>query len=435
MGGMYLLIKEVAGKEYSKTGAIIGSFLYMANIFSASMALNFFVSLTFLVLPYLMLVTIRAVKSYQRENLNVLYFALIILFGATILMNPGYSYILFFLPLSYILFNAVCPLSLENLLRRLKLVFKLCLFSGIASAFFLLPYLFSMKDTFREMYAIAHGGFFAANYLQAAFRFLASWAFQASHYKMPYCPWSHNYFDSFWVVFATFLIPVMVFCGLVFQKRFKKDILFFCLISFLGLFLSKGVGQPLGKLYQWAFDHIPLFTAFREPWSKFTQLSVFSFSILLGLGFSEIKQNIGSLKLRKIIIPVFAGIVVCCIVTAGFPIFTGEIFYPYWNGSVKGQYIKVPDYWNKTAAYLREQSSNDTVFLTPRSSLSVYEWDRGVSTMLSVPSLILDNPVIKYGEYATVVGRKIIVEASKPKICSSAKRYGLAFSSSLYLFS
>lgn len=408
MWGMYLLIKEIAKNNFSEIGGVLGACLYMVNIFNGSLASNIQISLVFFALPFLMLVTIRAVKNPLKTNLNVLYFGMIVLFASYVLPNPGYSYIFFLFPVLYILYSLISPLSFRNTFCRLKLIIKIFLTSIISTSFLTLPYLYNTRDIFLTSQSSARGGFFSANSIQETFRFLASWAFRASHYKIPYSPWSNKYYDSPWVVFATFLIPVTVFIGFVFQKRFKKDVLFFCLVSFLGLFLSKGIGRPLGNLYQWAFDHIPLFTAFREAWSKFTQITVFSFSVLLGLGFSEIKENIHNLKLKKIIISTFSGITICCIAIAAFPIFTSSIFSAYWNGSAKGNYIKIPDYWNKTSEYLKNQGPSNIVFLTPRSKLCIYEWDMGISTMSSIPPLILYNPVIKYEENAFVSGVEML---------------------------
>lgn len=196
MWGMYILIREVAGSNYSKVGAVIGAFLYIFNVFNGLMALNFTVTITLMVLPYLMLMTIKATKYTREENKYVLLFSLIAIYGAITIINPGYGYIIFLLPISYIVYNMFCPLNILNVIKRLKLVFKILSMSIISISFVMLPYIYTMKEVSKEMTTMVSRGFFGTNSIQEAFRFLAPWAFMSKHYKIPYNPWAHNYHDS-----------------------------------------------------------------------------------------------------------------------------------------------------------------------------------------------------------------------------------------------
>lgn len=76
------------------------------------------------------------------------------------------------------------------------------------------------------------------------------------------------------------LIPISAFSGLMLNKR-NKNILFFGVLSLLGILLTKQSGVPFPNLYQWLYDNFPGFIAFREA-SKFYFLIALGYSILIG---------------------------------------------------------------------------------------------------------------------------------------------------------
>jgi hypothetical protein len=76
------------------------------------------------------------------------------------------------------------------------------------------------------------------------------------------------------------LIPIFVILGLLLNKK-NKFALFFGFVALLGVFLSKQAANPFPGFYQWAYDNIPGFNAFREA-SKFYFLVALAYSFLIG---------------------------------------------------------------------------------------------------------------------------------------------------------
>lgn len=104
--------------------------------------------------------------------------------------------------------------------------------------------------------------------------------------------YSVSFFHPFWAgntiavfnpqtVFPYFwLIPIFAFLGLYLNRK-NKYVLFFGLISILGIFLTKQVGHPFSNVYPFLFQHLPGFNAFREA-SKFYYLIALGYSVLIG---------------------------------------------------------------------------------------------------------------------------------------------------------
>lgn len=58
-------------------------------------------------------------------------------------------------------------------------------------------------------------------------------------------------------------------------------VVFFALLSVIGILLGKQVSEPWGNLYYFLYDHLPGFNAFREA-SKFYILVVLGYAVGIG---------------------------------------------------------------------------------------------------------------------------------------------------------
>lgn len=81
------------------------------------------------------------------------------------------------------------------------------------------------------------------------------------------------------IPFYFWFIPVFAFLGL-FLNRKNYFIIFFGMLSLLGIFLTKQVDFPFSGVYDWLFLHLPGFNAFREA-SKFYVLIALGYSVLI----------------------------------------------------------------------------------------------------------------------------------------------------------
>lgn len=97
--------------------------------------------------------------------------------------------------------------------------------------------------------------------------------------------WPENLFGKVAFLKPEFLlIPIIAFSSLLFvgkeQKEKRLPILAMLLLSIIGIFLSKGVNEPFGMLYETFFNRIPGFVMFRDPTKWYIFIAV-SFSILI----------------------------------------------------------------------------------------------------------------------------------------------------------
>ena len=88
------------------------------------------------------------------------------------------------------------------------------------------------------------------------------------------------------------LLPIVAFgSGLLIHKKEKINLYIPVLvgISLLGIFLAKGVNEPMGVVYMWLFEYIPGFKMFRDP-TKWYILIAISYSILIPFSLEKITQ-------------------------------------------------------------------------------------------------------------------------------------------------
>ncbi|NTU66694.1 MAG: hypothetical protein HGB08_02095 [Candidatus Moranbacteria bacterium] len=76
------------------------------------------------------------------------------------------------------------------------------------------------------------------------------------------------------------LVPVFASCGLWFGRK-NRNVVFFAIVSMIGIVLTKQTAEPFSHFYLWLHDSVPGFGAFREA-SKFFVLIAMGYSILIG---------------------------------------------------------------------------------------------------------------------------------------------------------
>ncbi len=123
-----------------------------------------------------------------------------------------------------------------------------------------------------------------------------SWAEFSKTLSLLHPNWPENIFGKTYFMQPEFLLlPIAAYGSLylLIQKRrgIIRDVsvnafptyrilIFVSLLGLIGAFLSKGVNPPIGELYRWMFEHVPFFSAFREP-TKFYLLTSLSYSVLI----------------------------------------------------------------------------------------------------------------------------------------------------------
>ena len=148
-----------------------------------------------------------------------------------------------------------------------------------------------------------------------------------------------------------FLIPIFAFLGL-FLNRKNKNVLFFAVISLLGIFLAKQVGAPFPGAYQWLFDHFPGFNAFRES-SKFFFLVTLGYSVLVGSFVAWLWKNMSGPRWKEVTKYSLTFLIAVLFLWNIKPVITGEINGLFDARHVPSDYIILKDFILNQPGYFR----------------------------------------------------------------------------------
>ncbi len=155
-----------------------------------------------------------------------------------------------------------------------------------------------------------------------------------------------------------FLVPTLAFLGFLVSKK-NKLIPFFAFLGLLGIFLTKQNTLPFPDIYQWLFDHVPGFNAFRES-GKFLLYSTISYAILIG-AFIDWLWKISNNKKRIIFSLIMTVLTAFLFLWNAKPMITGEL------GTLFVQ-RKIPDDYLILNNFLSEQNEYFRTFWIPTNS-------------------------------------------------------------------
>jgi len=85
------------------------------------------------------------------------------------------------------------------------------------------------------------------------------------------------------------VIPIIICVGLIVIKSYRKQLLFFLVLTAIGVLLTKQSAEPFASLYGWLYNNFPGFVLFREA-SKFYIVVAFGYFGLLGYGLLAFKE-------------------------------------------------------------------------------------------------------------------------------------------------
>ncbi len=224
-----------------------------------------------------------------------------------------------------------------------------------------------------------------------------------------YYPVFQQYQKNFFFVFAGTFLVILPFISL-FLFRGNRLVLYFALISLIGIFLGKGLHPPFGGIYYWMLKHVPGFWIYRAPWEKFAVLQTLGFSVLIGLSagkaFEFLRSSAGiAPRLRKPLAIFSAGGIFLLLIGYHYPVIRGRMF----PGSMDresgfhqkfklGYHIKFPGYVFDAAGWLNEDQTRFNILLLPDDRTNVYEWGYGASGDVSL--LLFQKGIFfrQYGE-------------------------------------
>ena len=119
-----------------------------------------------------------------------------------------------------------------------------------------------------------------------------------------------------------FLVSIIALLGFALSKKNKK-IPFFAFLAVLNIFLTKMTLPPFPEIYQWLFDHLPGFNAFRES-GKFGYFITLSYAILIG-SFVQVLLNSSKKLVQKVMSFIIIFGIASLFLWNAKPIITGKI--------------------------------------------------------------------------------------------------------------
>ena len=137
-----------------------------------------------------------------------------------------------------------------------------------------------------------------------------------------------------------FLIPALALLGLALTNN--KKVAFFGLLALIGIFLTKMNLPPFPDVYQWLFDNLPGFNAFRES-GKFSYFIVLSFAVLIA-SFIKVALDWGKEKKYKLLSYAATAAIAFLFLWNAKPIITGELGSLYVQRQIPKEYFQVKDF-------------------------------------------------------------------------------------------
>jgi hypothetical protein len=140
-----------------------------------------------------------------------------------------------------------------------------------------------------------------------------------------------TWFSHPWVSLPVYFVAASITVGLAYSavwRRTDARTLFLVATALLATFLAKGVRDPLGGPYLWAFDHVPGFGNLRGP-NRWLILQALAYSTLAAVGAAYLLQKLATRRQlpaerrRTIIATAVAGALACLVLPVAPTLLSG----------------------------------------------------------------------------------------------------------------
>ncbi|MBN1162311.1 hypothetical protein JXA34_01030 [Patescibacteria group bacterium] len=223
---------------------------------------------------------------------------------------------------------------------------------------------FMRRDVFTgQLETFSAGG----TYIFDALRLFGFWALNHSFGPVPYYSYAAHFY-SLSGILSTYLIPVLVFIPLFLLHHKRKDKLKLLVsmgLVFIGLFLVKGSNSPFGAWYKMMFDRFSVFKVFREPYAKFSLISLFSYAVAITYTLFFLNEKLKGKIKHSVEILSIAFLVLT--VSIAYPLFNGDLLSDFTFGRIKQSRVIVPDYWKELRKYTEEVEIEDRILTMPHT--------------------------------------------------------------------
>lgn len=358
--GMYFLCKKITHKVYP---SLFSALLFVLN--SYFVVIN---SSHLTILVAMSLIPFILFFIYEYFDSRKIHYLLIT--SVLLTLTSAYEFRIFYLIacLIFALFAFMLFYSKFTITKVLELFIAGCMI-------FSLPFIVNFYWMYALLFSksIASNQFFDRGLFGDAYLNIEK-AFTLAH---PF--WNGNSIIPFSVQKTPLLhwiLPIFASFGLFLGKKNIK-VLFFGLITLVGIFLTKQSGTPFTEIYLWIFQHVPGFNAFREA-SKFYIFIILGYSILIGYFLSWIsdQKNLKSIT--------FLSYFALTLLTSTFaiPILTKSIGTLFVERNIPGEYLEL------NQKLFVDSSEFKTLWLPRKSKWSIYD---NTHTLVSFDEVILEK--------------------------------------------
>jgi polysaccharide pyruvyl transferase WcaK-like protein len=280
----YYLIRSFKVSQFSSW---IGALLFTFNTYFLSIITQGHILLN-LAFVYGTFSFIFFKKGFEENNKNY-HFLSIFFISLTAFLDLRSLYVCLFLLFFYSIFN------LKIIIPQITRLFYFAAFLLLNNIFWLIPFV-TTKTVF------------GADVLNRTL-------FGNAYFKLRYAVSLYYPFWTggkiFWFELQKvnpfyYILPILALIGLItlFVVKKYKLAIFFLVLTFIGLILSKQIDNPFPDIYPWMFYNFPGFRGFREA-TKFYFIIVFCYSILIGIGLDwafKLKESFLKVGLYSVII-------------------------------------------------------------------------------------------------------------------------------------
>jgi len=400
--GFFLLSRKIFNK-LSFFALLPALLLYIFNPFET---LNPFPYLYLLYNAYIPLSLYLFIHLLDRQKLDFLTLAMVAVVSvifSSINSNPALSITIFIPHIIYLIFKF-------RSLSRIRIINLLLYFTVLVltNIWWIVAQILYFSSSAVSVFSGNWWDYTNQGSLLQNLRFIGQWGWYKGSYLYPYYPFN-PYYDSPVVVIANYLVVALTL-GYGIRLAIKKDIKVLFVLSFVivSLILIGGSRPPFGFLYGYLYTHIPFFKVFREPFTKFGELYVLSFSLLF------YRLLVGIKDWSK---PYFLPNIFICflflVIIFGKPAIFGEHVWNKWNGSMRTFRVGIPQYWNDFYKYQRSNLSNERILTVPKIYYGgAWNWPKGFSSADDIAIYFVDNG-------NTILGRPINTGSISGKIVDS----------------
>lgn len=398
---IFFFLKNAFGLKSVKeiVVTLILSVVYLLNLYTLNSPFQDRLLPIYILLPLFVMLLLKYAAT--REVKYVLVFTLVFAFFAGSAISPP-----LFTPL--LLCAVILPMFFPGFYKKKWHFLVLVVGTALLAAWWLPGFYYSLVrvsgvgsgiNTFRAT---------NAGYLFDNFRLLGSWAWYTGAYSHDYFPVAKTYY-TFPLLFLSYLPVLLIVISMKRLRKFTngnhdlhKLFIYFFILFLVGLTASSGEKYIYGLGYTLLFK-IPVLWIFREPFTKFGLLIVFSSVVLLSgaaiLGIRVLKVRFHALLLFIFLLTI----------PEIYPYMTNNYYWKLWNGPMRTSLARIPDYWDDAKNFISNSGIQDPVLAVPYSTYTTaYNWKDGFNSADPVPVYLLAAPILKTSQFTYYPGDYVI---------------------------